>query len=356
MINHVRRALFFLLAMYLGVHVQAAVVLQYHHISEDTPAITSTRPELFAKHMEYLSENGFNVISMDKLLSALKSKKPLPDKTVAITFDDGYISIFQEAWPILEDKGWPFTVFINIEPHDHKNASYMSWNQLKEMADGGATIGNHSVSHLHMIRQGEGEGERAWLRRLRGEVKDAQRRIDDQLGTQLKVFAYPYGEYNREVQGVLKKLGYAAFGQQSGPIAPFSEVTALPRFPFGGEYGEMDDFIIKVGTRPMPLSRVTSFEQTGTALKDEVLPPGERQPELRLYSDDNTLLRSVQCFASRQGSATTTLQEGYLSVQAKQPLHSGRSRYNCTASAGDGRFYWFTKAWIIKPESGWYNE
>ncbi|MEE4216513.1 MAG: polysaccharide deacetylase family protein, partial [Xanthomonadales bacterium] len=106
---------------------QAAVVLQYHHVSDETPASTSTSPERFAMHLDYLEEAGFKIVPLQELADTLRTREPLPDKTAAITFDDGYISIFQAARPLLEKKGWPYTVFVNTEPHDQRKPLFMSW-------------------------------------------------------------------------------------------------------------------------------------------------------------------------------------------------------------------------------------
>ena len=142
--------IFTCLAFLLVSPLHAAVVLQYHHISTETPASTSTSPERFAMHLEYLDENGFEIVPLQDLVDQLATGKPLPDRTVAITFDDGYISIYDTAWPLLKEKGWPFTVFVNSEPHDQEKPLFMSWDQLRELHAAGATIANHSVSHPYL--------------------------------------------------------------------------------------------------------------------------------------------------------------------------------------------------------------
>lgn len=336
----------------------AVVVLQYHHVSEDTPASTSVTPERFAEHMSYLQEHEFNIITMDQFLQFLESGDALPAKSVLITFDDGYESIYRNAWPLLKEKDWPFTLFINTEPHDQGNSRYISWKQLKEMADhDGVTIGNHSVSHPHMPRKLPDESQESWLKRMRAEVVDAQKRIDEQLGEQPKVFAYPYGEYNPEIQKLMEELGFYAFGQQSGAVGDISERTVLPRYPFGGDFGGREDFITKVNSKAMPLTKVEVLDRRGRALKDPLLPEGEYRPELRLFSDDPALLKRIQCFATRQGSIPIEVKDGYASVRSPGDMPVGRSRYNCTASAQAGGFYWYSQGFMRKRADGtWYSE
>lgn len=337
--------------------LQAAVVLQYHHVSEKTPASTSVTPARFAEHMRYLEAHKFNVLTMEQFLEFLEKNKALPEKSVLITFDDGYESIYRNAWPILKEKGWPFTIFINTEPHDQQSSQYISWAQLKELTEHGVTIGNHSVSHPFMTRKLPDENRGAWLKRMRAEVLDAQKRIDEQLGKQPKVFAYPYGEYNSTIQSLMAELGYYAFGQQSGAVGDISEPTLIPRFPFGGEFGSNEDFITKVNSKVMPLTQVEVLDDKGRPLKDPLLPEGVTRPELRLYSENSTLLKSIQCFATRQGSIPVTVKEGYASVRSPGDMPVGRSRYNCTAAADGGGFYWYSQGYMRKhPDGTWYSE
>lgn len=356
-LRSVTQLLMGLFASCLAALSHAVVVLQYHHISESTPASTSVTPERFSDHMTYLQEQDFNVITMEQFLQFLEKDQVLPAKSVLITFDDGYESIYRNAWPLLKEKGWPFTIFINTEPHDQASSQYISWAELEELADHGVTIGNHSVSHPFMNRKHPEENRNAWLKRMRTEVVDAQKRIDEKLGPQPKVFAYPYGEYNLEIQKLMAELGYYAFGQQSGAVGDISEPTLLPRFPFGGAFGGQEDFIAKVNSKAMPLTRAEVLDDRGRSLREPLLPEGITRPELRLFSDDAALLKRIQCFATRQGSIPVTVKEGYVSVRSPGDMPVGRSRYNCTASAQGGGFYWYSQGFMRKRADGtWYSE
>lgn len=346
-------ALLLLLAS-INLPSHALVVLQYHHISGDTPKSTSITPGLFAEHMRWLREHEYAVVDMGQLVAWMKQGKPLPNKAVVITFDDGYSSIYDNAWPILKKYQWPFTVFINTQHHDDKNAKYMSWKQLQEMAKGGATIGNHSVSHDHMVRRLPEETDEQWHTRTTEEIASAQKTINRTLGKQLNVFAYPYGEYNRPLQDILQQHGYLAFGQQSGPIAPFDQPTALPRFPFGGNFGAMSDFEVKVASLPMPIDKVELIAEKGDVLAEPLLLQDVQRPILRL-SGPGTVLAKVQCFAG-SNEVKASLKGAQLQVQVTEPLGVGRSRYNCTAPAEQG-FYWYSHLMMKKyPDGRWYEE
>ena len=92
-----------------------AVILIYHHVADDTPASTSVTPERFAAHLDYLGDNDFNVMPLMDLLDAIRDEKPLPENSVAITFDDAYRSVYTIARPMLDARGWPYAVFVSTE-------------------------------------------------------------------------------------------------------------------------------------------------------------------------------------------------------------------------------------------------
>ena len=330
----------------------AAVVLQYHHVDTETPASTSASPERFAMHLEYLAEKNFDIVPLSDLVSALRAGEPLPDRAVAITFDDGYISIYDTAWPLLKARGWPFTVFVNSEPHDQGKPLFMSWDQLRELHAAGATIANHTVSHPYLLRPPKGldpaQGE-DWVA---GEITRAQRRIEEEIGSAPKLFAYPFGEYDNAVLEVVGALGYAGFGQQSGPLAPYSDLRALPRFPFGGPYGDAQDFATKVNSLPLPLAdreAVRWRSEDGRILQDIVLPGPAARPVLLFRPAPGFDGSRLACFASGQARALLERDGEGFRVQAQKPLGTGRARYNCTAPSGmTGRYFWYTQPWIIQ--------
>lgn len=338
---------------------QAAVVLQYHHVSESTPASTSITPALFKQHMEYLAEHNFKVVPLPDLVKQLKNGETLPDKTVAITFDDAYESVYREAYPLLKKRGWPFTIFINTDPHDQNKRLFASWAQVQEMAKQGVTIANHTTSHNHLLRLRNNESRAEWRKRVTAEVMDAEKRITEKTGQSHRLLAYPYGEYDNHVKALLKELDFVAFGQQSGPLFAAGDLLALPRFPFGGNFGDMQDFATKVNTRPFAVASVQFYEtpELKKVLDDVVLPFGQK-PVLVLTLQDNSILSRVNCFASGQGAIKTEVRDGQLIVQPNKPLQAGRTRYNCTASTGErGQFFWFSQQWLTTGKDGrWAHE
>ena len=341
----------------LSVSAKSLVVLQYHHVSAKTPKATSIDPQLYRAHLQFLQEHKFNVVDIRQLREWLNSGKTLPDRSVIITFDDGYNSVYTAAYPELKKRGWPFTVFINTKAHDEKNAQFMTWDQLRDMSRHGAVIANHTDSHPHLIRQQSYEDRKQWQTRRLREITFAEQRIKKEIGESHLLFAYPYGEYDQLLKAELKRLGYLAFGQQSGPVARYSSLQALPRFPFGGPYGDMADFGTKVNSVPFPEVRIKVTNTGGKVLQDPLLPLDEARPVLRIASPLMRYIDQFACYASGMGKIKAEIKGGVMVAFAPKDLPTGRSRYNCTAHAGGGRYYWHSQLFIRRASDGsWVHE
>ena len=357
-----------------------AVILQYHHVSDTTPASTSISVERFKQHMDYLASAGYQIKSLSEVVTALRAKtsasaeNALPDKTVVITFDDAYLSIYQNAYPLLKERNWPFTVFVNSAKTHSNPRLYLNWDQLREMANNGAIIANHSPDHGHLLRRTDtsenvngGEGETAvtetavaetrsqWLARIERDVISMQAEIVKETGQDERYFAYPYGEADADLRNMLTKLGYVGLGQHSGPIGEYSDFSFLPRFPMSGVYSGLKPMRTKLRTLPFPI-----IEQE---LHKPLLANSVERPELTLkLLSGNYRLGELACYGSERGriSAVTgpkptaaELDAGQnyrqIQVHSEQPIILGRSRYNCTAPhVRQGRYYWFSAYWYRK--------
>ncbi|MCL6416989.1 polysaccharide deacetylase family protein [Aestuariirhabdus sp. Z084] len=325
------------------------VVLQYHHVDDSTPHSTSTRLKDFRAHLEYIDNNGFTVWPLPRLVQALKNREPVPDRVVAITFDDAYASVYEQAFPLLKERDWPFTIFVSTEFVDAGGRLSLSWDQLREMVAANAVVGNHTVTHLHMPRLLEGEDEATRTQRLREEIEQAQARIDAELGEQPRLFAYPYGEVDPQTQQLVETLGYAAFGQQSGAMGELSDFGFLPRFPSSGAYAGKDNMALKLWSLPLPV-----LAETPSSM---ILEEGDDiRPSLELQlAPGNYRAHQLACFASGQGRVPVEVDDIELDgetavrlrARAEQDVLPGRSRYNCTAPDRRGkRFYWYSKPWL----------
>lgn len=333
-----------------------AVVLLYHHVATDTPASTSLDPSTFDAHLNYLADHHFHVWSLTRILDHIRADEPIPEDTVALTFDDAYASVFSEAYPRLKRRGWPFTVFVSTDYIDKHYKGYMTWDQLREVARNGGEIGNHSRSHPHLVRRRQGESRAGWRRRVREQISGAQGRLEAEIPDPIKVFAYPYGEYSAPLEAIVAELGFRGMGQQSGAVGRVSDMRALPRFPMAGGYGAMKQFVIKVRTRPLPVTVLSP--------KDPFLGGGPMRPALRLRLGRGPFrLKGLACYASGQGRMDLDWidrKERVVQVIPRKALTAGgRFKYNCTAPSTERRdvYFWYSHLWMKRnPDGTWYGD
>lgn len=347
-----------LLLLFLPFELLAAnhcVVLQYHHVSWDTPGITSVTPEQFQNHLDYLKKNDFQVMRLSDVVAAMTTGEPLPDYCVALSVDDAFPSIYSEAWPRAKRYGFPLTVFVSTAEVDAGNKAFLSWSQMREMAADGVEFQNHSHHHSHLNRLRAGESVDDWEQRVAMEILLAQNRITEELGKAPTLFAYPYGESNVALQKLVRSMGLVGFGQQSGPVWSEGNLAALPRFPMNALYARMRTFPTKVRTLPLPVVDVFPID----ALVDD----DEWQPSLTLtFAPDVFRPEKLTCYVN--GSPDVDYQwldsDAGLQVRVtpKGVLHVGRNRYNCTLpSKTNGRYHWYSHVWLRRHSDGsWYAE
>jgi peptidoglycan/xylan/chitin deacetylase (PgdA/CDA1 family) len=311
------------------------VVLQYHHVSDSTPPSTSTTVSLFKGQLDMIEELGLEVVPLEPGTRQALAGELDTEHQIAITFDDAYDSVYHTAAPLLEEKGFPYTVFVNTDGIGGKG--YMTWDQLEEFADNElVTIANHSKDHDHMVQR-PGEATEAWRERTRMNLDDAQRVLREKLGTDTPMFAYPYGEFSRAVEAMLDDRGWYGFGQQSGAIGSHSHDTRMPRFPMADAYGQLDNLKSKLTSRAFPVD--------AKQLPDGVV--SENPPTLTFPLPASMAAGRLTCFASGQGRVDFSVgSDGQVNLTAPESFNSRRFRYNCTYPAGNGTFYWLSQQWL----------
>jgi peptidoglycan/xylan/chitin deacetylase (PgdA/CDA1 family) len=179
----------------------------YHYISvppQDADVYRqdlSITPDRFRQQMKWLSDHGYEPITLDHLMYALNIGNPsLPDKPVILTFDDGYVDNYENAFPVLQEFGFTGTFFILTDVTDREQPGYMSWEMLEEMSQAGMQIEVHGREHIELI-----DRDREFLRyHLLGPLQT----IEATLGERPHFISYPSGRYDETVISVAEELGY----------------------------------------------------------------------------------------------------------------------------------------------------
>ncbi len=179
-------------------------ILMYHRI--DSPGFDSryhVRPEDFEWHMQMLHDWGYTSIPISLLVQAITQGAPLPPRPVVLTFDDGDISVYTTAWPIMQKFG--FTGVVYIVGNRLQAEGYMNAEQIRELADAGWEVGSHSMSHADLTKvHGKDRNTLVW------ETKQSRLDLEAAIGVPVRTFAYPYGLMDDAVGRAVHNAGYEA--------------------------------------------------------------------------------------------------------------------------------------------------
>lgn len=177
-------------------HKTRVAILGYHDFSRTLPA-TEMRmnTDVFRAQMQTLKEAGIPVISMKEFLEWKLGSRQLPAKCVMITIDDGWKSVYTDAYPVLKEMGFPFTIFPYTKFITGLGSS-MSPAQIQEMLNHGATLGSHSVSHLYprSWRAAQRKGTQAVLDLAAAEISNSRKILQEKFpGSSVDAYCYPGG-------------------------------------------------------------------------------------------------------------------------------------------------------------------
>jgi peptidoglycan/xylan/chitin deacetylase (PgdA/CDA1 family) len=186
---------------------QTIPILTYHRFAQDCPSPLCMPTAAFREQMRYLKDNRYHVLTADELLGFVQHRRALPPKSVLITIDDGYRSVYEVAYPILREYGFSAVVFIYTELIDVAPVA-LTWGQLAEMRRNGFTVGSHTVHHSDLTVPREGESKAEFAARVEDELVGSKRILDRRLGQDTWLLAYPYGNYDSKVVASSRQAGY----------------------------------------------------------------------------------------------------------------------------------------------------
>ncbi|MBR9972641.1 polysaccharide deacetylase family protein [Magnetospirillum sulfuroxidans] len=313
----------------------SAVVFMYHRFDDPRFPTANTRLDQLQDHIAELKAGNYTVWPIPRIIAALKSGQPLPERTVGLSIDDAWITVYRTAWPHLKAANLPFTLFVVTDETDSGGAEYMSWDQIREMTQSGlVTIGSQGAGHPHMPALSAAA--------VAEDLTRAAARFQAELGSVPKLFAWPFGEMSREAETTVRAAGYdAAFGQHSGPAWLHSDPYFLPRFALNETYGEIERFRLAARTLALPVIDVTPAD-----------PKLVNNPPLFGFTlaQDVPGVELLACYAAHEGKLAIEQLGPRVEVRMMKPFPPGRGRINCTIPTLDGRWRWFGWQFYLSPD------
>lgn len=214
-------------------HDQTRVaVLGYHNFSETAPVTEMLmRTSEFREQMETIRRSGYTVISMQEFLEWRFGARELPEKCVLITLDDGWKSVYTDAYPILKEYGYPFHLFLYTTYLSGRGDS-MNPAQIREMMAHGASIGSHSTTHPYPKewKSHEARGEEEYGRFIDKEIGDSFTKLTKLFGA-INTYCYPGGYHTPQMLERLPGYGYvAAFTVIPGKVTDREDPFRIHRY------------------------------------------------------------------------------------------------------------------------------
>ncbi len=288
----------------------------------------------FLKHIKMIEDNNISFINPKNFEDELKNNKS--QRKVLLTIDDGFLSFYKSAWPVLKQKKIPFILFVSTREVGAFN--YMTWDQIREISkEKFVEIGNHSHTHEYLV------DENSDL--IRKDIEKSISIFKKELGTSSDFFSYPFGEYSVEFKNIIKSLNFKyAFGQHSGVMDETKDFYELPRFPINEKYGEIKRFNSLIRTLP--------FKYKNILPEEKYLLQSKNPPDVKIefYQDINDL-KSLNCYSNEgnkwRQSNISFLSETLLSINIKEKFIGERGRINCSLRDSSGYWRWLGIQFVV---------
>jgi peptidoglycan/xylan/chitin deacetylase (PgdA/CDA1 family) len=209
---------------------QNPVLLTYHSVSEGRSPLRIS-PALFAAQMAWLAANA-RVIPLAELVELLRQERPLPPRTVVLTFDDAFADFHTSAAPVLRRLGFPATVFVPTaycggwnnwpgQPDWVEKQPLLTWEQVRALADQQVEFGAHSRTHPVLTELNSAQAEQ--------EIVGSKHDLESATGKPVQFFCYPFGRFNPAVREIVQRSFRGACATGAGIVARTANLFALPR-------------------------------------------------------------------------------------------------------------------------------
>ena len=251
-------------------------VLGYHDFSEtDRETAMRIRTSKFRKQMEVIQKMEIPVISMADFIAWKNEGKAIPEKAIVITLDDGWKSVYTDAYPVLKEFGFPFTIYLYKDYVDGGGKA-LTTAMIKEMMANGATIGSHSTTHPfpQTVKKYRKAGPEAYDKFLDKEMAESKRFLEEKFKIVANTFAYPGGYFTEEMLTKANEVGYThLFTVQPGKVKRSMANNILPRYVILGNHDRIFEFAMSFrdSTTSMPAGTVAG-------LMKELAHPVQPQP------------------------------------------------------------------------------
>ncbi|MDU1229349.1 MAG: polysaccharide deacetylase family protein [Clostridium sp.] len=207
-------------------------VLYYHSVDENAANEVTITPEKLKEQLDYINDNNYVTITMTELYDHIENNKPIPEKSILITFDDGYMNNYTEAFPMLKELNMTATIFCVGNSLD--GSYYLSEEAIKEMSDYGIDIESHTVNHVHLDTMSYDEQLL--------ELKNSKNILEKITGKEVLSLAYPFGDYNDNTIKAAKDAGYKmGFTTKLGLSDRTDDIYKLDRIYISSSY-DMNTF------------------------------------------------------------------------------------------------------------------
>ncbi|MGH7243866.1 MAG: polysaccharide deacetylase family protein [Phycisphaerales bacterium] len=223
-------------------------VMMYHHVREPGPGLAdasslrfAVSPVEFEKQLDYLKQNGYTTIDTRMLEHAMRTGHPLPEKSVMLTFDDGWETQYMIAYPSLKARGMVGVFFVHTGALKDEPGASMSWDDVCQMEDDGMDIESHTISHPSLPS--------ITPEALQRELTESRALLESRLGRPVTALAYPFGDFTEREIDAAQRAGYRlAFSTEVGLLQRLDQPLEIHRtiVTFADT---TDDFAIKLNER-----------------------------------------------------------------------------------------------------------
>lgn len=220
-------------------------VLGYHDFSaSERETAMRIRTSKFREQMEEIKKSGIPVIPMAEFIAWKDEGERIPEKAIVITLDDGWKSVYTDAYPVLKEYGFPFTLYL-YKNYVDGGGKALTTEMIREMMANGATIGSHSVSHPfpQTVKSSRKRGAEEYDKFLDVEMGESKDFLEGKFKQPVTTYAYPGGYFTEEMLLKAEQVGYGhLFTVQPGKVKRSVPNNILPRYVILGNYDKIFDY------------------------------------------------------------------------------------------------------------------